>query len=123
MPGRNRNPRGHGAGRRRSVPRDHRSWPPRTRPGSRRRAGRRGPATIAIGAEAGAAWYRLDPVLDEHGSLAGQRLTVGLVGGPARHLDLAPESFVSGPVGGVVLVGDDDGTESRLRLLDVVARV
>lgn len=75
---------------------------------------------VPIGAEAGAAWFRLDPVLDEGGSLAGQRLTVGLVGGPARHLDLAPESFASGPVGGVVLVGDDDGAESRLRLLDVV---
>jgi hypothetical protein len=72
-----------------------------------------------VGAATGAAWYRLDPALDELGSLAGQGLTVGLIGGPARHLDLAPESFVSGPVGGVVLVGDDDGSESSLRLLDV----
>jgi hypothetical protein len=74
---------------------------------------------VPTAVDAGSAWYRLDPVLDERGSLDGQRLTVGLVGGAARHLDLAPESFVSGPVGGVVLVGDDDGVESRLRLLDV----
>ena len=75
---------------------------------------------VPIGAAAGPAWYRLDPLLDERGSLTGQRLTVGLVGGPARHLVLAPESFASGPVDGrLVLVGDDDGAESRLRLLDV----
>ena len=78
---------------------------------------RAGDASTAAGS--GTAWYRLDLVLDEGGSLAGQRLTVGLVGGPARHLDLAPESFASGPAGGVVLVGDDDGAETRLRLLDV----
>ena len=49
-----------------------------------------------IGAEAGAAWYRLDPALDERGSLAGQRLTVGLVGGAGA----AP-----GPCARVVRVG------------------
>ncbi|MCJ7712428.1 MAG: hypothetical protein MUQ32_16525, partial [Chloroflexi bacterium] len=74
---------------------------------------------VPIGVETGTAWYRLDPRLDESGSLAGQRLTIGLVGGLTRHLDLAPESFASGPVDGVVLVGEDDGTASRLRLLDV----
>ncbi|HEY5434702.1 MAG TPA: hypothetical protein VIK13_05675 [Candidatus Limnocylindrales bacterium] len=66
-----------------------------------------------------AAWYRLDPVLDDGGSLAGQRLTLGLIGGPPRHVDLPPESSASGPVHGSVLVSEDDGTESRLRLLDV----
>ncbi len=71
------------------------------------------------GAPSGAAWYRLDPLLDEKGSLTGQRLTVGLVGGAARHLDLAPESFASGPRAGLVLVGEDDGIASSLRLVDV----
>ena len=66
-----------------------------------------------------AAWYRLDPVLDAGGSLAGQRLTLGLIGGPTRHVDLAAESSASGPVRGAVLATEDDGTESRLRLLDV----
>ena len=64
------------------------------------------------------AWYRLDPVLDRTGTLAAQRLTTGIAGQPSRHLDLAPESFASGPVGGLVVVGEDDGSVSRLRLLD-----
>ena len=76
-----------------------------------------GAPTAATGAPA--AWYRLDPVLDDGGSLAGQRLTLGLVGGPARHVDLPPESSASGPIGGTVLLTEDDGAESRLRLLDV----
>jgi hypothetical protein len=67
-----------------------------------------------------AAWYRLDPVLDTGGSLVGQRLTLGLVDGPARHLDLPAEAFASGPTSGVVLVGEDDGSVSRLRSLDVI---
>ncbi len=71
------------------------------------------------GAPSGTAWYRLDPVLDDHGSLVGQRLTVGLINGASRRLDLAPESFASGPGAGMVLVGEDDGVVSRLRLLDV----
>lgn len=72
-----------------------------------------------VGAPSGATWYRLDPLLDEQGTLAGQRLTVGLIEGPSRHLDLAPESFASGPLDGIVLVGEDDGNTSSLRLLDV----
>lgn len=63
-------------------------------------------------------WYRLDPVLDRAGTLAAQRLTTGIAGRPSRHLDLAPESFASGPLGGLVLAGEDDGSVSRLRLLD-----
>ena len=68
--------------------------------------------------ETGVAWYRLDQVLDSTGTLAGQRLTVGVVGRRARQVALPPESFASGPVAGVVLVGDDDGTRSRLRAVD-----
>ncbi len=67
----------------------------------------------------GPAWFRLDPVLDETGSLAGQRLVVALGAASPLALDLPPESFASGPVGGAVLVGDDDGARSRLRWLDV----
>ena len=66
-----------------------------------------------------AAWYRLDPVLDDGGSLTGQRLTLGLIGGATHTLDLPAESSASGPVLGTVLVSEDDGAESRLRLLDV----
>jgi len=66
---------------------------------------------------AGPAWYRMDPVLGADGTLSAQRLTVGR--GTARWSATLPaESFASGPVGGRVLVGDDDGQHSRLRLLD-----
>jgi hypothetical protein len=64
-----------------------------------------------------AAWSRLDPVLDASGTLAAEQLTVGR--GTARWTErLAPESFAAAPVNGRVLVGDDDGTRSRLRVLD-----
>ena len=75
------------------------------------------PAGAATGPAVGAC-YRLDAVLDATGTLAGRRLLVGATGTPERHLDLGPESFASGPVGGLVLTGDDDGSVSRLRLLD-----
>jgi len=66
-----------------------------------------------------AAWYRLDPVLDDGGTLTAQQLTLGLIGGVTRHVDLPAESSASGPVLGTVLVSEDDGDESRLRLLDM----
>ena len=68
----------------------------------------------------GAAWYRLEPALDATGTLAGMRLTVGIDGTAGRHLDLGPESFASGPTGGRILVGEDDGALSRLSALDAV---
>lgn len=63
-------------------------------------------------------WFRLDAVLDGTGTLAGQRLVLGAAAAPAREIHLAPESFATGPVRGTILVGDDDGTLSRLRLVD-----
>lgn len=80
------------------------------------------PPDVAAASGSGAAWFSLDPDLDASGTLVGQRLTLGdLAGGPARRLDLPPESFASGPVAGRILVGDDDGTMSRLRVVDVAA--
>lgn len=71
----------------------------------------------AIAIDGAPAWYRMDPQLDAGGSLVGQTLTVGR--GTARWTAaLPPESFASGPVHGRVLVGDDDGQRSRLRVLD-----
>lgn len=64
------------------------------------------------------AWYRLEPVLDGSGTLAGRHLTAGASGHRAVHLDLTAESSASGPRDGLVLVVDDDGRRSRLRLLD-----
>ncbi len=69
------------------------------------------------GTPAGAAWYRLDPILDASGTLVGRRLTVGR-GASRWSVALPPESFASGPSEGLVLVGDDDGGRSRLRTLD-----
>ena len=66
----------------------------------------------------GTAWYRMDATLDASGTLAGQRLTIGIVGGPERVVALPAESFATGPVRGRVVVGDDDGTRSRLRVVD-----
>ena len=66
----------------------------------------------------GSAWYRMDPVLDGEGTLAGMRLLAGGVQGPGRVLALAPEAFASGPVQGRVVVGEDDGARSVLRAFD-----
>ncbi len=78
------------------------------------------PCTSEAGLRSGAlTWYQLDPVLDRTGTLEGQTLTIGMDGEVGRSLDLAPESFASGPVNGMVLTGEDDGTASHLRLLDI----
>lgn len=75
-----------------------------------------GPAGPAIGA-----WYQLDPVLTD-GAWTGQRLTLGRPGdAPPWHLQLDAESFASGPDGGTVLVGSDDGVSSSLTLFDLAA--
>jgi hypothetical protein len=67
------------------------------------------------------AWYRLDPTLVD-GTRTGQRLSVGVAGTTsARGLDLDAESFAAGPFSGMVLLGTDDGTSSRLSLVDVAA--
>jgi hypothetical protein len=64
-------------------------------------------------------WYRMDPLLDRTGTLAGQRLTVGMAGKVIGKAELPPESFATGPVYGLLLVGDDDGSRSRLRVVDL----
>jgi hypothetical protein len=64
-------------------------------------------------------WFRLDPLLDD-GASEGQRLTIGQAGmGRPRMLTLPVESFAAGPFGGRILVGADDGTTSRLSLIDI----
>ncbi len=75
-----------------------------------------------IGDLRGTPWLRVDPVLDDAGTLQGQRLTVGLDGErSARSLGLVAESFASGPFGTIILAGSDDGVRSRLEAIDVVA--
>jgi hypothetical protein len=73
------------------------------------------------GDPATAAWYRMDPVLDEAGTLAAQRLVAGGGSARPRSLDLDAESFAAGPFGAVVLAGSDDGRRSTLRLIDLTA--
>jgi hypothetical protein len=77
-----------------------------------------GPPVLTSGAIG--TWYRLDPTLAD-GAYVGQRLSVGAGSKPARRLDLEPESFVTGPSGGTVLTGSDDGRHSRLSLIDIAA--
>ncbi len=82
----------------------------------------RGAAVASLADGSAAPWFRLDPVIDRDGALAGQRLALGLDGMPsARTLDLPAESFAAGPFGRVILVGADDGVSSSLRLFDVGA--
>jgi hypothetical protein len=70
-----------------------------------------------------ATWYRIDPVVDSAGELTGQRLALGRVADRSWFgLELAVESFASGPSGGLVVVGDDDGRRSIVRLVDVAGR-
>ena len=76
------------------------------------------PGTPVLTAGATGTWYRLDPTLVD-GAYLGQRLSVGAGSIPARRLDLAPESFATGPSGGNVLTGSDDGRRSQLALIDV----
>jgi hypothetical protein len=67
------------------------------------------------------AWYRLDPTLVD-GARTGQRLSIGMArAASVRALDLDAESFAAGPFSGTVLLGTDDGTSSRLSLIDVAA--
>ena len=78
-----------------------------------------GPARTGLGPIG--AWYRLDPTLVD-GMRTGQRLSIGVAGGASvRALDLDAESFAAGPFAGTVLLGIDDGTSSRLSLIDVAA--
>ncbi|HUP54260.1 MAG TPA: hypothetical protein VM408_02040 [Methylomirabilota bacterium] len=72
-----------------------------------------------VGVPSTGTWYRLDPVL-QAGARAGQRLALGHPGSrDTRAVELDSESFAAGPFSGTVLVGSDDGTHSRLSLIDV----
>lgn len=65
-----------------------------------------------------AAWYRLDPVIDD-GVRTGQRLEVGRIGGAAWSVALDPESFATGPFHGLVVMGTDDGRRSTVSVADL----
>jgi hypothetical protein len=79
-----------------------------------------GPVTLLdLGSQT---WFRMDPMIDETGTLQGQRVSLGLDGIRAvRTMELPPESFASGPYGRTVLIGSDDGSASRLQAVDLGA--
>lgn len=101
-----------------------RTWAPRACAGqpSERVAAARDAAPITPADLAAAPWFRLDPVAASDGSLLGQRLGLGRFGDPLiRALDLPAESFAAGPFGRIVLAGSDDGSTSRLEMVDIAA--
>ncbi len=85
--------------------------------GSRRRVnGLRQRPPTCVGSP-GSDWTRSSMAT---GALNGQRLVLGLDGERvARSMVLAPEAFASGPFGGIVLVGSDDGATSHVQAIDV----
>jgi hypothetical protein len=92
------------------------------------------PATTSIGKVATAAapaglpeiaaqaWFRLDPLLDPSGALEGQQLSLGIDGERGvMTMRLPSESFATGPFGGLILVGRDDGSTSVVQAVDAAA--
>jgi hypothetical protein len=63
------------------------------------------------------AWFALESVIDR-GTLVGHRLTVGTLDGPRWTIALPPEAWATGPSGGRVLFGSDDGRTSTTRMFD-----
>ncbi len=65
-------------------------------------------------------WFRLEPVLDEGGSLRGQRLDLrSVTSSTIQTIELPAELFAAGPFGSTVLIGTDDGSTSTIDLVDV----
>lgn len=65
------------------------------------------------------AWWKAVERLDYAGTLVGRQVFAGRDRGAAVVVELAPESAVSGPVGGIVVATTDDGSRSELRLVSV----
>jgi hypothetical protein len=83
-------------------------------------AAARDPGAVTAADPGIGAWMRLDPTLDGDGTLAGQRLSMGIgERGAPRVMTLPAESFAAGPFGRLLLVGADDGVASRLFTIDV----
>jgi len=78
-----------------------------------------GDTVSAERARSAGSWFRVEPMIDGSGMLVGQQVRVGGADDArGRRVDLQPEAFATGPFAGAVLVGEDDGSESRLRLVD-----
>ena len=81
------------------------------------------PADAAVNARvdrtALGSWWRLVPVTDAGGTLTDWTLTVGASDARAATYTLPPASFVSGPDHGRLVIAEDDGARSAVRVLDV----
>jgi hypothetical protein len=76
-------------------------------------------AAPAIGPAAAAqpgTFFKTEARLDATGTLVGQRLYIGAGGQSTAWGDLPAESSATGPIGGVIVVAEDDGAHSTVRL-------
>ena len=64
-------------------------------------------------------WWRLTDELDANGELVGRTLFAGRAAKTTLTLSLGTESMARGPVAGLVLVTNDDGRASEVRLVDI----
>jgi len=84
--------------------------------------GRRAGAGVADRADAGAtpgAWWRIVDDLDAVGTLVGRTLVAGVAAATTLTMPLDPESMARGPVRGLLVVTNDDGSTSELRLVSI----
>jgi hypothetical protein len=66
-------------------------------------------------------WWKTQERIDAAGTLIGRRVLVGTGNLPTTRIDLAVESSVSGPLGGLVVVTSDDGQRSSARIVSATA--
>ena len=64
-------------------------------------------------------WWRLKDVLDAEGTLVGRTLFAGRAAKTTLTIELSTESMARGPVGGLLVVTNDDGRSSELRLVSI----
>ncbi|HJP88222.1 MAG TPA: hypothetical protein VJ850_04240 [Candidatus Limnocylindrales bacterium] len=64
-------------------------------------------------------WWRVTETLDANGRLTGRTLFAGRAAKTTLTLPLGTESMARGPVGGLLVITNDDGRSSEIRLIDV----
>jgi len=79
-----------------------------------------GHAAVASTGHPGTSWKTIDRV-DASGAIVGRQLFVATSSGTTANAILPVESSISGPVDGLVVVTEDDGTRSSVLLVDVAA--
>lgn len=79
-------------------------------------------AAGTAGPGAGAAqrtWWRIEEALDPEGTLAGRTLYAGRAANTTLTMSLGTESMARGPVRGLLIVTNDDGHASEVRLVSI----